>query len=208
MLKGLFGKKKEAAKPTRAPEPNAAIDEEETIVINLSGTEEPEPVTVTLELPEDMEPESPAEPKPEPSSHDEDETIIMTAATAKAGAAPSETSEPTEQPTAGWLCITSENARDRHYPVSPGRNKIGRGGGNQIMLDIGDTMISQDNHAVLVADPKTMTFHLVPGDSTNLAYVNEEPVLQPVELKDRDVLQLGVTTLVFIQYYGNYVDWG
>ena len=93
------------------------------------------------------------------------------------------------------------------YPVRLGRNKLGRGSGNTIDVQVGDTAISKDNHITLAADPKTKRFFAIPGDSTNLAYVNDEPLLEPQEITDKAVLQVGETVFVFLQFAGNYVDW-
>ena len=106
-----------------------------------------------------------------------------------------------------WLAVTTKTQNGRIYHLSTGRNSIGRNSENQICIDIGDQNISSRNHVSIVADPKTKKFYVVPGESTNLAYLNEVPVLESCELKDKDKIQIGMTEFIFIQFYGNYVDW-
>ena len=107
----------------------------------------------------------------------------------------------------GWLVIVSETGRGQIYPVRVGRNKLGRGAQNDIAVQVGDASISKDNHLTIAADPKTKRFFAVPGDSTNLAYLNEEPLLEAKEIEDKAVLQTGATVFTFVQFAGNYIDW-
>lgn len=221
MLKGLFGKKKSQLNIKKPEMPANAIDEDETIVINLSGSTATEPLEVKLELPEEIsiptDGESIAAAHDEQTrqtmatSDDDDVTIILSAAdldgAKKPVSAKPETKSNQAQFLAGWLCVRSGNAGNRAYNLTLGRNKVGRGTSNQVCIDIGDNMISQDNHVAVVADPKTKKFYLVPGDSTNLAYLNGHPIMETMEVSDKDVIQVGTTDLILVQYYGNYVDW-
>lgn len=207
MLKKFLGKKSTAKDQPSVTRPVDVIDEDETIVINLSGSSAVPPEEVRVHMEPAPSTPSEAPPTPDPAPYSGDETVVLTTADLerKDGTAP--VPAQTANAVAGFLCIVSENGRGSGYAVSLGRNKLGRASGNQIHVGVGDNMISQDNHVTIVADPKTRKFHVVPGDSTNLAYLNDEPVLQPGELTDKDILQVGVTSLIFVQYYGNYVDW-
>ena len=138
---------------------------------------------------------------------DSDETIVVSTQHIEQGATGGEQVEQRENVPAAWLCVVSDHQFGRSFTVLLGRNRIGRGDGNHIRMDIGDSMISKRDHASIVADPKTRTFHIVPGESANLAYLNEQPVLQPEQLSDRDKIQIGMTEFIFVQYFGNYVDW-
>ncbi len=109
--------------------------------------------------------------------------------------------------TAGLLILTEGPRRGRVFAVNLGRNRIGRGPENDIILDTGDAAISKEDHLVLAADPKNRQFFLVPGNSTNLAYLDEQPVLESCEIADKGVIQIGETKLVFIQLFGKYLDW-
>jgi pSer/pThr/pTyr-binding forkhead associated (FHA) protein len=109
--------------------------------------------------------------------------------------------------TAGLLILTEGPQRGRVFAVNLGRNRIGRGPENDIVLDTGDVAISKEDHVVIAADPKNRRFFLVPGNSTNLAYVDDQPLLESCEITDKAVIQIGETKLVFIQLFGNYLDW-
>jgi len=109
--------------------------------------------------------------------------------------------------TAGLLILTEGPQRGRVFAVNLGRNRIGRGPENDIILDTGDAAISKEDHLVIAADPKNRRFFLVPGNSTNLAYLDEQPLLDSCEIADKAVIQIGETKLVFIQLFGNYLDW-
>ena len=75
------------------------------------------------------------------------------------------------------------------------------------VLDTGDPAISKDDQLVIAADPKNRRYFLVPGDSTNLAYLDDQPLLESCELRDKAVIQIGETKMLFIQLFGNYLDW-
>ena len=109
--------------------------------------------------------------------------------------------------TAGLLILTDGPQRGRVFAVNLGRNRIGRGPENDIILDTGDAAISKEDHLVIAADPKNRRYFLVPGDSTNLAYVDDQPLLELREIADKAVIQIGETKLMFIQLFGNYTDW-
>ena len=109
--------------------------------------------------------------------------------------------------TAGLLILTEGAHRGRVFAVKVGRNRIGRGPENDIVLDTGELAVSKDDHLILAADPKNQQYFLVPGNSTNLAYLDDKPLLESQEIADKAVIQIGGTKLVFIQLFGNYLDW-
>lgn len=109
--------------------------------------------------------------------------------------------------TAGLLMIVEGKGRGQILGLGLGRNKLGRGEDNEVVINYGDDAISRSNHATIAVDPKTERFFMVPGDSTNLAYLDEEPLLEVKEIADKSVIQLGETKLIFVQVLGNYLDW-
>ena len=213
-MKWFFGKKKSPETESEEARP-ALIDEDETIVINLTGDDSVEPADVRVEF-ETSEQTTVASAPVHPVAQSKDgdvtevwtmdETVAPTAA-APSVDAPARAPDASPEHTAGWLMIIDGEGQGRLFGVSLGRNKVGRGAENEIQIDNGDSAISKSNHVTLAADPKTQRYYLIPGDSTNLAYVSDEPLLQPVEIEDKAVIQLGGTTLTFIQVFGNYVDW-
>lgn len=53
---------------------------------------------------------------------------------------------------------------------------------------VGDNDIAARNHAIVVYDPKKKNYVLLPGDSSGIAYLNEEPAYMPSELSPYDVI--------------------
>lgn len=217
MLGWLKGKpKSEPAAPRRQ---NPDVDEDETIVIDLMGDQPPSTRNIRLELdpatafgaPETRVPASvdvrPNQLAPRPAIDDDRTEVITVGSLTRSETVGELSTSPASALAAGWLCVTNGPHRGSTHPIRMGRNKVGRGPANQIVLAVGDDAISTDAHVVVAADPKTRRFFIVPGDSTNIAYVDGEPLLAAVEVVDRAKLQLGLTEIVFIQCLGNYVDW-
>lgn len=213
MIKNLFRGKK-TSEAEKAGPVAAHIDEDETIVINLSGSAEPELPKVVLET-EDVKMDAPmSSPTNSASTSDaQDETVVFIPdGQEKEAEAINVVSGEPETATqvnhvAGWISVSTGPQTGRNYSVSLGRNTIGRGPDNEIFLDVGDDMIARVNHLSIAADPITKKFYAVPGDARNLAYLNDQPVLAAAEISDKDRIQLGVTEFIFVQFFGNYVDW-
>lgn len=96
----------------------------------------------------------------------------------------------------GWLVITSGPGRGAAFPVMRGISQIGRGADQTISLDFGDMAISRQNHAAIAYDPATHEFHLGHGGKSNLVRLNGKPLLSTSVVGDRDVIQIGETTLM------------
>jgi pSer/pThr/pTyr-binding forkhead associated (FHA) protein len=87
-------------------------------------------------------------------------------------------------------------------------NSIGREAGNRVSLPFGDAQISRTKHATLTYDPRGKKFFIQHGESTNLTYVGESPVLAPLELKSGELIRLGDTTVLkFIPLCGDDFNW-
>ncbi|MDP3197513.1 FHA domain-containing protein [Tabrizicola sp.] len=96
----------------------------------------------------------------------------------------------------GWLVIVSGPGRGAAFPVMRGISQIGRGADQTISLDFGDMAISRQNHAAIAYDPTTHQFHLGHGGKSNLVRLNGKPLLTTSMVGDRDVIQIGETTLM------------
>jgi hypothetical protein len=59
----------------------------------------------------------------------------------------------------------------------------------------------------VVYDPKKKNYVLLPGDSSGIAYLNEEPVYMPSELKPFDVIELGKSKFLFVPFCGEHFEW-
>ncbi len=205
----MFRRKRGKSKPPETPavSRDEEIDEDETIIIDLSEPHQPSPEAITLELPQEAEvsASSPAVGAP-------DETVVLTAgsrATASprpAGPAPEPTSAVDPGNRAGWLVVISDSGFGHAFDLSLGRSTVGRSEANAISIDW-DGAVSAEAHAIIAADPKSRKFYVVAGNSTNLAYLNGAPILHTEEASDGDRLQIGETEMVFVQLFGKYVDW-
>ena len=72
---------------------------------------------------------------------------------------------------------------------------------------LGDNEINRRNHAVIVYDPKKLNTMILPGDSAGIAYLNDEPVYVPRELKPYDTISLGKSRFLFIPLCGKNFSW-
>ncbi len=111
-----------------------------------------------------------------------------------------------EEPVCGWLvCI--EGARvGKDYKIHSGKNFVGRGDDMDIQIT-GDNEINRKNHTVIVYDPKKLNTVILPGDSAGLAYLNEEPVYVPTELKPYDTISMGKSRFLFVPLCGTSFSW-
>jgi hypothetical protein len=87
------------------------------------------------------------------------------------------------------------------FAVRSGRNTLGSGHGNDIVLDA-DSEVSRE-HAVILH--RNDTFHLADRLSTNGTWVNdrEVPANGTVPIEDRDRIRLGRSELVFLRIDGS-----
>jgi len=92
--------------------------------------------------------------------------------------------------------IVSGPGRGAAFPVMRGISQIGRGADQTISLDFGDMAVSRQNHAAIAYDPATHQFHLGHGGKSNLVRLNGKPLLTTSVVGDRDVIQIGETTLM------------
>ena len=71
----------------------------------------------------------------------------------------------------------------------------------------GDDSISREKHAAVSFEPKKRIFWLLPGESSGLVYINDEVVNTPVQLKGRDIIELGRTKLMFFPFCDETFQW-
>ncbi len=109
-------------------------------------------------------------------------------------------------PVCGWLvCI--EGARvGMDYKIFKGKNFVGRGDDMDIQI-LGDNEINRKNHTIIVYDDKKLNTMILPGDSSGLAYLNDEPVYVPTELKPYDIISMGNSRFLFVPLCGNNFSW-
>lgn len=134
---------------------------------------------------------------------DEGKTVMLPAG----GGAKESSQESTFDPAVGWLVILDGPGRGQHCSIFYGQNSVGRGEDQRIRLNFGDARITRDTHAFLVYDDLGRKFYLRDNGKSNLIRLNKAPVIAPVELKDRDIIQIGETEMLFVQLCGPEFDW-
>lgn len=109
-------------------------------------------------------------------------------------------------PVVGWLVCIEGKDFGGSFTLKSGRNFVGRAANMDIVLH-GDSSISREKHAIILYEPKRREFIAQAGEARELFYLNEEVVLNPVKLKQYDILTIGNTRLMFFPCCGENFSW-
>jgi hypothetical protein len=110
------------------------------------------------------------------------------------------------EPVVGWLVCIEGNHLGEDFRLKSGRNFIGRSSGMDVAIT-GDSSVARDRHAVVVYDPKSVTFLVQAGDAKELCYLNGSVVLSAEKLESNDVLTMGGTQLMFFPCCSEKFNW-
>lgn len=110
------------------------------------------------------------------------------------------------EPVTGWIVCIEGPEKGKDYRIAAKNNSIGRNESSDICIK-GDQTISRENHARLSYDGKHNNFYLIPGESTNNIYINDEPVYVPTRLNKGDVLELGESKFKFTPFCDDTFRW-
>lgn len=110
------------------------------------------------------------------------------------------------EPIVGWLVCVGGPEKGKDFRIYGKNNTIGRSEKMDICIK-GDQTISRENHARLAYDEKHNAFHLIPADSTNTIYLNDEPVYVPTKLNARDIIEFGECKLMFVPLCDENFTW-
>lgn len=110
-------------------------------------------------------------------------------------------------PVIGWMVVTKGPGRGHFKPVYYGSNSIGRGSDQRIIIDFGDQRISRETHAYIVYDDVQRQYYVRDNGRSNLVRHNGNLVMAPTEIKDRDLITIGETVLMFIALCNADFDW-
>lgn len=94
--------------------------------------------------------------------------------------------------TVGWLVCVGGAEYGRDFSLYAGFNRIGRSGGNDIVL--ADAQISMEEHCSVIYEQKKNIFYVLPK-AGSLVYVRDSLVQQAQEICDGEVITLGETRL-------------
>lgn len=108
----------------------------------------------------------------------------------------------------GWLVAMSGPMKGTAFPLTIGNNHIGRGSKNSIIL-ADDPGISDFAQAIVTYVKTKGEFYVLAsmqGSQTTL--LNDEPLLAPQQLNDRDVITLSDhTSLCFVPFCNKEFKW-
>jgi adenylate cyclase len=86
------------------------------------------------------------------------------------------------------LTLRSADGKPKYYTLNPGRNTIGRGSENDLILS--DISASR-SHAEILFDPEENRLMLRDLGSTNGTFVNRDHVESPRPIKHNDIIRIG-----------------
>lgn len=109
---------------------------------------------------------------------------------------------------AGWLVVVDGPGRGASFTIGAGVSTIGRGVGQTVCLNFGDTSISRENHASIAYDEEQNRFFIGHGGKSNIVRRNGDAVLSTEDLVDADLIRIGKTTLRFVALCGPNFTWG
>lgn len=110
------------------------------------------------------------------------------------------------EPVVGWLVCIEGKDKGKDYRIEAKNNTIGRSEKMDICIK-GDDTVSRENHARLAYDVKHNAFHLIPAESTNSIYINDEPTYVPTKLNAFDLIELGESKFLFVPLCGEKFNW-
>jgi hypothetical protein len=115
-----------------------------------------------------------------------------------------------DDPVVAWLVVVKGPGKGSMICLGEQDNRIGRGGVGEtprVCLNFGDEGISRTNAFVIRYDPKKRRFKILPGESANIVYLNDEDLDSPMALNLGDIIEVSKTKLRFVPFCGENFDW-
>lgn len=109
-------------------------------------------------------------------------------------------------PIVGWLVCVEGPEKGKDYHLWARINTVGRSEKMDVCIRE-DTTISRENHARIAYDPKHNNFQLIPAESINNIYLNDEPVYIPARLSAYDVIEFGDSKMIFVPFCCERFQW-
>ena len=110
------------------------------------------------------------------------------------------------EPIVGWLVCVEGPEKGKDYHLWARINTIGRSEKMDVCIR-DDQTISRENHARIAYDPKHNNFQLIPAESINNIYLNDDPVYIPAKLSAYDVIELGDSKMIFVPFCCDRFRW-
>lgn len=99
-------------------------------------------------------------------------------------------------PARGWLVVIGGVKTGLSFVIHSERNVIGRGVDFDVNLSF-DKAASKEGDAIITYDARKRRFYISPSAGKNNIYLNDGILLQPEEIKDYNILEIGETKFVF-----------
>ncbi len=112
----------------------------------------------------------------------------------------------TKAPVVGWLVCTFGKHYGEDFRLKAGNNFVGRDSSMDVVFSK-DTSVSRTKHVIIAFDPKSKSTILIPGDTHELSYLNNEVLIEPKILKKFDKIQIGTSELMFVPFCGDDFTW-
>jgi hypothetical protein len=109
-------------------------------------------------------------------------------------------------PVVGWLVCIGGKDIGKDYKIRGQINTIGRSEKMDICMKE-DKSISYENHARLSYSERNNKFNLIPAESKNVIYLNDNEIFTPTLLNAYDIIDFGETKLMFIPFCNDIFDW-
>ncbi len=110
------------------------------------------------------------------------------------------------EPVTGWLVCVEGAEKGRDYRITAKINGIGRSETMDICIK-GDPWISRENQARISYDGEHNNFYLIPTESPNPVYINDELLYVPTRLNKGDILKLGRSKFIFSPFCDDVFNW-
>jgi len=111
------------------------------------------------------------------------------------------------EPVVGWIVCIKGAEQGKDYHIYARINTIGRREDMDICLSHDMTVSMTNTHARIAYDPRHNSFQLIPGESINNIYLNDEPVYIPTKLAAYDRIEIGESTFSFVPFCGERFTW-
>ena len=109
------------------------------------------------------------------------------------------------EPVVGWLVCIEGPEKGKDFRLVDKQNTVGRSEAMDVRIT--DMTVSRDGHARIAYDSRHNNFTLIPAETTNNIYVNNEPAYVPVKLKSFDCIEFGASKFIFVPFCCDRFTW-
>ncbi len=108
-------------------------------------------------------------------------------------------------PVVGWLVCRKGPDKGKDFRLHSDYNYIGRS--ERMDVCVHDDTISKENHAVVGFDTRDEVFYFGPAGGRGIVRVNGKALLNTVEIKIYDRLEIGRSEFIFVPLCGEKFSW-